>query len=228
MVIPIGGIGASMPPGPFPQAVEKRAKVIKICVLSMIAGTIGELIAGLLLGMFFNVLSNSLNLVMSTLVGIWLLKHDPLIGQIHSFFARTCCATCEEQGQCGGGCSCLVPFIASNIIAVLLNVLMGGEIQELQKEYNILVAAGSTTVFGLKIGLFFISTLMTLVAQIAGSVAAYLAYRDIRDMGLNVTQGDPDWQPYRQGGGTQVRDVTPSAPPQQQRLFEGAGNRLGS
>lgn len=187
----------------------------------MIAGTIGELIAGLLLGMFFNVLSNSLNLVMSTLVGIWLLKHDPLIGQIHGFFARTCCATCEEQGQCGGGCSCLVPFIASNIIAVLLNLLMGGEIQQLQTEYNILVTSGSTTVFGLKIGLFFVSTLMTLVAH-------YLAYRDIRDMGLHVTQGDPDWQPYRQGGGTQVRDVTPSAPPQQQRLFEGAGNRLGS
>merc|ERR1712023_524153 len=103
------------------------------------------LIAGIMLGQTFQILSSSLNVIIDTLVGIWLMKYDPLIGRIQAWLLNTCCQSCAENpqcvGQCGGGMSCLMPFVYSCIMTLLLSVLLGGTIQQLSVEFRIITTA---------------------------------------------------------------------------------------
>jgi len=242
MVIPIGGLpGTNIPPGPPPAELAHRFHRIKICVLLMIGSTCGQVIFGSLagLGFFSAVLPDAINILLNTLVGIWLFRHDDLIGQIHEFLARTCCQPCGEQ--CPGGMNCLMTFCYCNAITLVLAVLLNGS-QLAGEISNMLKAPRTGDPRAIILGLYCFSCVLGFVAQLAGAIFAYLTYKELPNGGVSVTPGDSDWQPYRVGGdrmrqtgsgGSTGSGRSPSfnpgrasAPPQQ--LFEGSGHRLGS
>eukprot|EP00931_Biecheleriopsis_adriatica_P098226 TRINITY_DN72168_c0_g1_i1.p1 TRINITY_DN72168_c0_g1~~TRINITY_DN72168_c0_g1_i1.p1 ORF type:complete len:243 (+),score=45.50 TRINITY_DN72168_c0_g1_i1:56-730(+) len=224
MVIPIGGMGVPLM-GPPPASVAPKFKIIKYCILGMMACIVGQLLCGVLLGQIVQSLLNSLNLILNTVIGIWLLKDDPTIARVYDFLARTCCGPCAEQ--CQGGMNCLMSFIICNVITVVLSVLLDGSIQYVIHSFSIMLnAVDFYDAFIL--WLLLASTAGALVAQIVGSVYAWLAYKEVRDSGVTMSGGD--WA----SGGTaypQARDVEPARPARPAANFtpfQGGGNRLGS
>eukprot|EP00439_Symbiodinium_sp_Y106_P056694 s2379_g7.t5 len=217
MVIPIpGGMGTPLM-GPPPAIVAQKFKIIKACIVIMIVCTCGQLLAGALLGQLGDALLSSLNLILNTFIGIWMLKDDPLIGKIFDFLARTghslpilnnsssrnipsCCGSCAEQ--CQGGMTCLMPFIICNIITVLLQIILSSEIQLIIRDFKVMLNAVSFY-DAFRVWLLLVSTVGALLAQIIGSIYGYLAYREVRDSGVTMSGGD--WS----SGGTaypQARD----------------------
>ncbi|CAE7320740.1 TNPO1 [Symbiodinium sp. CCMP2456] len=187
MVIPIpGGIGTPLM-GPPPAIVAQKFKIIKACIVIMIVCTCGQLLAGALLGELGDALLSSLNLILNTFIGIWMLKDDPLIGKIFDFLARSCCGTCAEQ--CQGGMTCLMPFIICNIITVLLQIILSSEIQLIIKDFKVML--NSVSFYdAFRVWLLLVSTVGALLAQIIGSIYGYLAYREVRDSGVTMSGGD--------------------------------------
>ncbi|CAE8682407.1 unnamed protein product [Polarella glacialis] len=221
MVIPMGGMGggAAMQ-GPPPPEVAPRFKVIKYCVLTMMASTCGQLLAGGLLGELGGALSNALNLILNTVFGIWLLKDDPLIGKTYNFLTTTCCMWCGEN--CQGGMSCLLPFVACNLITVVMNILLNGVIQQVIAQAKGLL--GEETIYeAFVLWLLLVSTAGALLAQIIGSFYGYKAYTEIRDGGYSSSGGDWAQASAPPGGGE--RESQPAAG---FSAFQGSGNRLGS
>ncbi|CAE7416365.1 Cdc40 [Symbiodinium natans] len=212
--------------GPPPAFVSHRFKVIKACIVIMIVCTCGQLLAGALLGELGEALLSSLNLILNTFIGIWLLKDDALIGKIFDFLARTCCGTCAEQ--CQGGMTCLMPFIICNILTVVLQIILSAAIQLIIRDFNKMLNA-VTFYDAFRLWLLVVTTVGALVAQIVGSIYGYLAYREVRDSGVTMTGGD--WS----SGGTaypqarESRDEMPrdSRPAANFQAFQGSGQRLG-
>merc|ERR1711904_374122 len=127
---------------------------------------------------------------MNVLVGIWLLAYDEHFSKVHRWLVQTCCQSCADQGQCGGGMSCLMPFVFCNVIQVLLMVLLGGVFRSIIQGFQLMEEGTS---FGLKVGLNAVSTLVVVVSMIVGSIYSSLAYRDNRDLGLTAIPGDSSW-----------------------------------
>lgn len=233
MVIPINGSccpGMDIPPGPPPASLAPRFKVLKVCVIALLIGTFLQLFAGLINGDVFNTLLGVFNILINVLCGIWLFRYDEHIGRIHAWMLRTCCQSCADQGQCEtGGMSCLMPFVIVNLITTVLNVLpapIGADVlTQLSVGFDLISMAKSTTMLSLGLGLMFVGLLMTTLAMIVAITFGYLAYKDYQALGITRTEGDSDWRP---GGSQSMQSITPTAPPQQQALFQGTGNRLGS
>ncbi|CAJ1401349.1 unnamed protein product, partial [Effrenium voratum] len=166
---------------------------------------------------------SSLNLFLNTLIGIWLLKDDALIGRTYNFLGRTCCGPCTEQ--CQGGLTCLMPFILCNLLTVTLSLILNNDIGmmiALFKNMQNAVTFYDAFVYLL----WLVSALGAILAQVLGSIYGYLAYREIRDSG--VTSSGGDW-----GGGypqarEEAREARPAAPASNFQAFAGSGQRLGS
>mmetsp|Transcript_26993 Transcript_26993/g.48799 ORF Transcript_26993/g.48799 Transcript_26993/m.48799 type:complete len:225 (+) Transcript_26993:48-722(+) len=224
MVIPIGGMGVPLM-GPPPASVAPKFKIIKYCVLGMFGCTCGELLVGAMIGKLFSMLASSLNLILNTIIGIFLLRDDPLIGRMYAFLARTCCGPCSEQ--CQGGIGCLMSFIICNAITVFIDILLGGEISLIIQNFKVMLnAVDFYEAFIYWANL--VCTVGALVAQIVGSVYAWLAYKEIRDSG--VTSSGGDWSSGGYPQASAPRDDPPSQPPRQANFtaFAGSGNRLGN
>ncbi|CAE7367385.1 Cdc40, partial [Symbiodinium necroappetens] len=225
MVIPIpGGIGTPLM-GPPPAIVAQKFKIIKACIVIMIVCTCGQLLAGALLGQLGDALLSSLNLILNTFIGIWMLKDDPLIGKIFDFLARSCCGTCAEQ--CQGGMTCLMPFIICNIITVLLQIILSSEIQLIIRDFKVMLNAVSFY-DAFRVWLLLVSTVGALLAQIIGSIYGYLAYREVRDSGVTMSGGDwssggTAYPQARESHDEMPRDSRPAANFQ---AFQGSGQPL--
>eukprot|EP00929_Paragymnodinium_shiwhaense_P089065 TRINITY_DN49322_c0_g1_i1.p1 TRINITY_DN49322_c0_g1~~TRINITY_DN49322_c0_g1_i1.p1 ORF type:complete len:290 (-),score=48.08 TRINITY_DN49322_c0_g1_i1:64-933(-) len=125
MVLPLQvGPGLMDPP---PSELLPRFVKIRICVILMILATVGKLIAGVLFGSVFAVLSNSTNLIMNTAIGVSLLRYDSYVGKVYDMGAGTCCAMCADL--CDSGLSCLHAFVLGNLVTVVLDALTNDSFQ---------------------------------------------------------------------------------------------------
>lgn len=228
--------------GPPPAELERHFKIMKFCVWTMIISLATQLVTGSMLPGIGpgSVILNSLNLIFILVVGIFLLRDDPLLGQAYNFLARTCCQICDQQ--CGGGMNCLMNFTFICGFTVLWDVIFNGVIQFFVKSLGTLFNPEDwpTSIFGFAITLFVLAKLATYVAQVVGAVYGFLAYRQARDVGVTSQPGS--WGDSGGGGaGTAFRGGTaypqaredPSAPARDSQparnfqAFGGSGQRLG-
>eukprot|EP00928_Gymnodinium_smaydae_P073256 TRINITY_DN56495_c0_g1_i2.p1 TRINITY_DN56495_c0_g1~~TRINITY_DN56495_c0_g1_i2.p1 ORF type:complete len:263 (-),score=46.28 TRINITY_DN56495_c0_g1_i2:31-720(-) len=226
MVIPLpaGSMGTPMM-GPPPAEVAGRFQVIKYCVMGMIAGLLGQLVWGALVGKLSNAIWSSLNLLLNTVIGIFLLRDDPQIGRIYKFLVTTICQACGDQ--CGGGMSCLMTFVLCNAITVVMNLLLDNVLGALIAASQTLFTVGLGPYDATVVMLLFVSLLVSLVSQILGAWNGWKAYTTVRDSGVTASGGG-EWggsggYPTAAERG-QAREARP-APGFQP--FSGGGNRLG-
>mmetsp|Transcript_52273 Transcript_52273/g.118029 ORF Transcript_52273/g.118029 Transcript_52273/m.118029 type:complete len:243 (-) Transcript_52273:89-817(-) len=242
MVIPMGGMGPPLM-GPPPPELEGRFRVLKYCVLGMMVATAIRIVTACLIPKLVGqVILASVNIVLNAIIGIFLLKHDPLMGRMHNFLVTTCCSSCEDT--CGGGMSCLITFALCNTITVVFDLLLNGVIGWIISAIGAVFdpAQWTSPIFGFVLAVNVISVILCYVTQTTGAVQGFLAYRQARDSGVTATPGD--WGgggggPYMGGGFPQQgrapmnagRDDAPareSRPNQNFQPFSGGGQRLGS
>jgi len=240
MVIPIsGGMG---PPllGPPPLELERHFKIMKYCVWTMILSLMMQLVSGAMIPDVgaWKVITNSLNLLFILIVGIFLLRDDPMLGRAYQFLARTCCSICDQQ--CGGGMNCLMSFTFVCGFTVLWDLIFNGIIQFIVASLKMLFNPNEwpSSIYGFAATLFIFSKIATYVAEVIGAVYGFLAYRQARDFGVTAQQGGDSGGG---GAGTAFRGGTaypqaredPSAPARESQparnfqAFGGSGQRLG-
>mmetsp|Transcript_107972 Transcript_107972/g.170580 ORF Transcript_107972/g.170580 Transcript_107972/m.170580 type:complete len:254 (+) Transcript_107972:89-850(+) len=253
MVIPIGGggggIAPQLPPGPPPDAIEHRFRKIKTCLVVLMIALVVKFFSGMWLNpnAFFWIYS-SLNPIMTTLVGIWLLNYTAPFDKWHRCLVSTCCQSCADQCQ-GGPSACLctwfmvclidaifaiLPFNGSDIMIVI------GSIRLLSSDSPSVGDSPSLTVC---IAIFATGTLCAFLSQAFGAYEGWMAIKQSQEFG---PQAGGEWADaggrYSTGfsggypGGGGYGGQSPSAPPapasaprqNQFQAFQGTGNRLGS
>jgi len=211
----------------------------------MIASTVLRLMAGALMGRPYSMLASSFNLILNTVVGIFLLYDDEHLGPLYRFMMQTCCQPCADQ--CRGGMSCLMAFVLCNLITVVMDVLLNGVVQMIIQGFDMLLeheAAGSAS-HRLAFALYLVSVTGALVSQAIGTWQGWKAYQEAQTIGVSVVAGQEGWgtppPPAAGGGGNfwsggrggRQRDQEMEEPPRQQRpaqgftAFSGSGHRLG-
>lgn len=138
MVIPIGGggdddgsggMGGMMSPmvGPLPDYLQSRFKKIKLCLIAMIVALVLQLGSGIPLmpSNALNIVLNSLNALFIIIVGIFLLKDDPMFARSHDCLVRNFCFSCADACQGGMPCLCSWFFICL-LTAILALIPMDG------------------------------------------------------------------------------------------------------
>eukprot|EP00928_Gymnodinium_smaydae_P011430 TRINITY_DN1421_c0_g2_i1.p1 TRINITY_DN1421_c0_g2~~TRINITY_DN1421_c0_g2_i1.p1 ORF type:complete len:274 (+),score=62.36 TRINITY_DN1421_c0_g2_i1:94-822(+) len=237
--MPAGTMGPQMQ-GPLPEGSRSR---IKKCVMVMIVSFVAKLIAGTFLFGPFIVLSASLNLLLNTLIGIFMLSDDVHLGKIHAYLMRSCFRSCEQN--CQTGLSCLMPFVMCNFITVIMDILFGNTFSLISSSMPIIFKPESwpNLSFGVFFSIFVFSSLFAIIAQIVAMYAGWAVMKDIG--GFDGGGGGAFGGPQNAGGGYQPPSYQPSQPAQQQgsrpgfaasrppqqqtfQPFGGAGHTLGS
>jgi len=236
----MGGMGAPMM-GPPPAELEGRFKILKLCVLGMLGGTAVRILTSFFLPLSpGQVILASLNIILNTIIGIFMLKYDPLIGRMHNFLVTTCCRSCDES--CGGGMSCLMTFVLCNAMTIFFDVLLNGIIGWIIHMIGAVFdpSQWTSSIFGFMLGLNVLAVIVAYVAQIVGAVQGFMAWRQAQAFGVTAQQGE--WGSGGQGGGgpfmggggrgyPAAREDAPARearPAQNFQPFGGSGNRLGS
>lgn len=239
MVIPLGGgpddgngggMGGMMQPmvGPPPQELVSRFKRIKVCLIAMIVGIVLQLGAGIPLmpSNAFNIVLNSLNGVFIIVVGIFLLKDDPMFAGAHKCLVNTFCSTCADQCQGGMACLCSWFFICLVTAVLALIPMSGSQIDTIIGGFRLIAdeqasvdinwgfKAGSNLWYALFLT-FLTSEVLVLLAQLLGGWHGFKAMKEWQ----LATEGQPQPNvggPPESGGG----GFTGGG-------FTGAGARLG-
>lgn len=203
MVIPVGAFGQPLT-GPPPPELRPRFVVIKACVCAMGLAVIFRLVAGLLMNSLSQMITLSFNLILNTVVGIFLLNEDEHLGPIYGFMLTTCCQPCQEQ--CRGGMSCLMTFVLCNLITVVLDVLLSNTITKILKGVEALFYpqpdSPTDAVSKVAFVLYLMSVIIALVAQAIGCWQGWKAHQQAQQDGHHVVPGESDWgQPSGGGGG---------------------------
>uniref|UniRef100_A0A7S1AVP2 Uncharacterized protein n=1 Tax=Noctiluca scintillans TaxID=2966 RepID=A0A7S1AVP2_NOCSC len=234
MVIPMGGMGTPMV-GPPPAELQHRFRIIRLCILAMVFSIFCQVIAGILLNRLWAALLESLNVILISIIGSFLMNDDPTLGKVYQFFMQTCLQSCQDQ--CQGGMSCLLPFILCNVITAVLNIILNGVIGNIINIFRQLSTLAPVNFVGAVI--FLVASIVALTAQIVGAVYGYLAYRDARDSGVTATPGTWGNNAGAGGGGGLARnwrandrdtemDQPTARPATGFQAFGGTGTRLGS
>lgn len=250
MVIPVGALGEPLF-GPPPPELRHRFQVIKYCVFTMMAALMVRLMSGMLMDRVYGMFVSSFNLILNTVVGIFLLSDDEHLGPVYKFMITTCCSSCSEQ--CRGGMSCLMTFVLCNLITVVMEVLLNRTIEMILKGFEVVFTYGvNTSTTKAAFLLYLISVTLAFVAQSIGSWHGWKAHQEAQAIGTTVVPGTwnaaqpasgggggwNDWGGGQlgSGGGGQANQVEmqdrpaqggqagPAAPFQ---AFSGQGNRLG-
>mmetsp|Transcript_16914 Transcript_16914/g.39384 ORF Transcript_16914/g.39384 Transcript_16914/m.39384 type:complete len:236 (+) Transcript_16914:51-758(+) len=234
MVIPIPG-GDVQLQGPPPQELALQFAWIKRSVFILIIAVILRVVSGsLLFGL--QVIFNSMNLVLNTCMGIWLLREDPEIRHIYNYLTTT--PLCEPCGrQCPSEMACLLPFVLFNFVTLALDILIGPTLVVIirlvplvldPKTWKHVLFAGTLT-------MYVISVAVATVGQVIGTYYGWQAYKVARENYVD----DGGYAPLPGNAG-------PEAAPGQQRMgswgqpapsraqakaafkpFSGEGRRLG-
>lgn len=127
MVIPLGAgdMGPPPPVGPPPAELLPRMRKIKVCLIMMILSIVVKLVTGILLfptNAFAQVYS-SLSMVLLVIIGIWLLKDDPMFSGIYRCLVTTCCGGCTEQCNAQAGVSCLCSWFFCCLLVAVFGLL---------------------------------------------------------------------------------------------------------
>mmetsp|Transcript_8265 Transcript_8265/g.24374 ORF Transcript_8265/g.24374 Transcript_8265/m.24374 type:complete len:250 (-) Transcript_8265:41-790(-) len=247
-MIPI--MGTEQLSGPPPPELHPRFRVIKMCVLGMLASFAGKLFCGLLTGHIMGMVSSSLNLILLCVVGIFLLNEDEHLKVLYNFMQTTCCHFFADhppcQDQCRGGMSCLLSFVICCAMTVFLDIVLGGVIQVIYSGFEMFLQ-GRHRIIAM---VYVLSTASALVSQIVGAWYGWKAYKEARDIGTSVVPGSwADEQAQAGGGGGNAAPASSSMwgggwaggggagaaasgggsqpPPGGFQAFSGSGNRLG-
>uniref|UniRef100_A0A7S0ZML2 Uncharacterized protein n=1 Tax=Noctiluca scintillans TaxID=2966 RepID=A0A7S0ZML2_NOCSC len=184
MVIPLIGFGTPMA-GPPPAELQHRFRIIRVCILAMVFSIICLIVAGILLNRLGTSFFESLNLILNTIIGSFLMNEDPALGKVYKFFMQTCLQSCQEP--CQGGMNCLLPFIVSNLITVVVAMVFTSDLQNITGLFSVMSSLPPVTIVGAVI--FLAASVVALTAQMVGAVYGYLAYKEARDLGVTVTPG---------------------------------------
>lgn len=203
MVIPLIGLGTPMA-GPPPAELQHWFRIIRVCILAMVFSIICEIVAGILLNKLGTSFFESLNLILNTIIGCFLLNEDPTLGKVYQLFMQTCLQSCQES--CQGGMNCLLPFILCNVITAVMDIILSGVVGNIISLFSQLTTLPPDTAVGAVI--FLVASVCALTAQIVGAVYGYLAYRAAKDLGVTVTRGF--WGRNFGAGGSAGTSLTPS------------------
>mmetsp|Transcript_19742 Transcript_19742/g.54314 ORF Transcript_19742/g.54314 Transcript_19742/m.54314 type:complete len:234 (-) Transcript_19742:61-762(-) len=233
MVIPLGSMGPPLM-GPPPQQLQGKFVMMKYCVIGMMVSLAGSLFFGIVRGGLADILVSSLNLILITIIGIFLLRDDPFFTPMYNFMLRTCCQGCADQ--CQGGMSCLMSFGFCNLISVVMQVVLSNSIGSVIGLFKLATTTGIGPFDALLLVILAMSLLTQLVSQIVATVLAWQAYNMARDLGVGMQGGDWGGGGGYSGGGaysggqaTQSQSATREARPAAGfQPFSGGGNRLGS
>jgi hypothetical protein len=245
MVIPIGGggdMGGAALIGPPPDELLPRFKKIKVSLLVIMISILGKLIFGILLDPSFNntysLIVNLLTPILLAIIGIFLLKDDPLFKGCYECIVNTCFSSCREQ--CPGGMTCLCSWFFCNLLTAIIDLLpLNGSgistvVSGCQQLGNPSQWGPGGWVWVVEFCGYLLSVAFALLAQIFGGYHGFKAYQQAQEFGA---QAGGDWA--NDGGGTSgypaAREVrqgpnAEAARPAQQgfQAFGGAGQRLGS
>mmetsp|Transcript_47063 Transcript_47063/g.102414 ORF Transcript_47063/g.102414 Transcript_47063/m.102414 type:complete len:237 (-) Transcript_47063:117-827(-) len=234
MVIPIpaggaGGLFGQPLSGPAPPELRHRFSIIKKCVYAMCASMCGKFLVGLLLGQPLSFLSSSLNLLLNTVIGIFLLYDDENLKHVYNFMMNTCCSPCQEQCQGRAGMSCLLTFVFSNLITVVLDIFLNDVLQTIINGFGIIFDGKiQRPVDRIAFTLYIVSATVAFVAQTIGAWQGWEAHKEGQNIGSFSAPGDDppasssSW--FGGGGGTEMG----ARPAAGFEAFSGSGNRLGS
>eukprot|EP00443_Scrippsiella_acuminata_P132550 CAMPEP_0115763968 /NCGR_PEP_ID=MMETSP0272-20121206/101821_1 /TAXON_ID=71861 /ORGANISM="Scrippsiella trochoidea, Strain CCMP3099" /LENGTH=144 /DNA_ID=CAMNT_0003209747 /DNA_START=268 /DNA_END=698 /DNA_ORIENTATION=+ len=128
-----------------------------------------------------------------------MLRDDPQIGRMYHCLITTICQSCSDQ--CGGGTQCLMTYIISNVITLVINLLSGGDISYVFHYFGTFTEprAWDSPLYGFYFFLLAVCIIGVYTSQICGSWFGYQAYKEVRDSG--VTQSGGAWA---SGGGGPV------------------------
>lgn len=247
MVVPMpaGAMGAPMS-GPLPDTFRKR---IKGSVTVMIISLVAKLISGSFLFGPFVILSSSLNLILNTIIGIFLMSDDTHLGKLHRSLMRTCFSSCEQQCQGQNGMNCLMPFVLCNFITVIMDVIFGNTFTLITSGIPVVMKPESwpNLFFGIFFTLFVLGTATALLAQVCAMYFGWKAYKEVAGIdgglggglgGAGGSYAPPSYRPAGPAPGSQPsaqqQGMRPgggmASRPQQQSFqpFGGAGHTLGS
>eukprot|EP00929_Paragymnodinium_shiwhaense_P066822 TRINITY_DN33572_c0_g2_i2.p1 TRINITY_DN33572_c0_g2~~TRINITY_DN33572_c0_g2_i2.p1 ORF type:complete len:195 (-),score=36.55 TRINITY_DN33572_c0_g2_i2:282-866(-) len=193
MVIPIPNSPALV--GPPPASVAHQFRRIKISVQVMIVATLVRVFLGSWLRDPIYALSSSANLIINTVIGVFLLRDDADISKVHRFLVTTCCQSCHQQ--CDGSMRCLMPFVLCNLITVVMDLLGGGSLQIIITGLPIVFEPEKwpSVAFGIVFSGFVLSCLAGFFGQLAGALFGYYAFKEITDMesgGYGMLGGEPE------------------------------------
>lgn len=163
-----------------------------------------QVISGILLNRLWSALLGSLNLILISIIGSFLMNDDPTLGKVYQFVMKTCLQSCQDQ--CQGGMNCLLPFILCNVITAVMDIILNGVIGNIISLFSQLTTLPPDTAVGAVI--FLVASVCALTAQIVGAVYGYLAYRAAKDLGVTVTRGF--WGRNFGAGGSAGTSLTPS------------------
>merc|ERR1719181_1904950 len=159
-----------------------------------------RLLAGLLMGRLYGMLMSSFNLILNTVIGIFLLNDDEHMGPIYNFLITTCCHSCAEQ--CRGGMNCLMTFVLCNLITVVMDVLLNRTIEMILKGFEVIFTYGvGTSTTKVAFFLYLVSVTMAFIAQAVGSWQGWKAHQEAQNSGTSVVPGTWGAPPPASGGG---------------------------
>jgi len=267
MVIPLGGGGGGGAGGmmgepmigPPPRELEPRFRIIKVCLILQIIGLIVQLGSGIPLqpSNTYNIVFNSLDVVLIIVVGIFLLKDDPTFGGAHACLVRTCCSSCQDQ--CQGGVSCLCSWFIICILTAVMALLPvdGSQMLSFIAGFKVLLNNGSadgtkwgydtdSIVWEILFLVYFTSEVVVILSQLIGGWQGFKGFQEMT--ALQGAGGSGGAMPQDggyggdSGGVNGARGAAPSSggnggggdPSSGQarqptfQPFAGNGNRLGS
>jgi len=257
-----GGMGQMMAANQMteiPAQLEPRFRIIKLSLVTLIVSLFVKIIAGGVInpGSTFFWIYSSLNPIFNVVIGIFLLKDDPLIGRIHRCCITTICSRCQEQCPCPGGMPCLCSWFFCTTVTALLSIIPFWDRNGVaQSDMAILVggledlnnpsrwAGGIPWVIAFC--LFLAGTFFGLLAEIVGAFQGFQAFKEANAIaqGADYQGGYPDAESGGGGGGSsgggsryvqggcnvQAGEGAPRQSSMQQPFtaFGGSGQRLGS
>lgn len=178
MVVPLGL--PSQITGSPPAELQGPFRHIKICVIFDTVLLLIKTIALIIVEGFvvWDIVLPSLNTFVVIVLGVFLLRDDPLIGRLYTCFLKTCCYACADH--CNSGTVCLLPYAAFSTMATLWDLIVG---KVPVTAHKLLVQAESfANVDGVARIVFVFAMVSVLVVQAASSWFAWRAYRLLRDM----------------------------------------------
>mmetsp|Transcript_14160 Transcript_14160/g.24965 ORF Transcript_14160/g.24965 Transcript_14160/m.24965 type:complete len:289 (+) Transcript_14160:88-954(+) len=210
----MGGMGGMMSPmvGPTPDFLISRFKKIKVCLVAMIISLVVQLGSGIPLmpSNALNIVMNSLNALFIIIVGIFLLKDDPMFARSHACLVRNFCFSCADSCQGGMPCLCSWFFICllTAILALIpmdgsqISTIIGGFrlIANPHEKVNISWGFRARSIaWYVLFYVFLASEVVLLLSQLVGGWQGFKAFREMhRAMSENGGAGD---NPGGLGGG---------------------------
>merc|ERR1719148_187986 len=170
----------------------------------MILGLILQLGSGIPLmpSNALNIVLNALNALLIIIVGIFLLKDDPMFAGAHACLVRNCCFGCADQCQGGMPCLCswfficilaavlaLIPMSGSQISTIIAGIsLMADPKASVNIDWGFEAASIAWYVL---FGVFVASEIVLLLAQLFGGWQGYKGYKDMQRVMAEADVGSP-------------------------------------